>query len=78
MARFVKSIFPKEKCSITPVGEHNVWADPETVKIVFESGLLITIVGWDVSWMYATFDDEDAERLRSIGTPDTHAGNADA
>jgi len=39
--------------NITPVGEYNYWADPDSAKIVFESGLKINLVGWDISNTYA-------------------------
>ena len=38
------------------VAEYNIWADPEAAKIVFESGMAITMVGWDVSLKYAVID----------------------
>jgi purine nucleosidase len=52
----------------TPVGEYNIWADPEAAKIVFESGLPIKMVGWDISRLYAKFNDQDAEKLKSVST----------
>jgi len=55
--------------NVTPVAEYNIWADPEAAKIVFESGLSIKMVGWDVSYTHATFDPQEADRLRGIGTP---------
>ena len=54
--------------NVTPVSEYNLWADPEAARIVFESGLPIEMVGWDVSYKYATFGPEDREALRGIGT----------
>lgn len=34
--------------NMTPVVEYNVWADPEAAKILFTSGINLTIVGLDV------------------------------
>jgi purine nucleosidase len=55
--------------NVTPVAEYNIWADPEAAKVVFESGMPLTMVGWDISHEYAVFGPEDSARLRGIGTP---------
>jgi purine nucleosidase len=55
--------------NVTPVAEYNFWADPDAARIVFESGMSLKMVGWDISRTYAVLDPEDAARLRGFGTP---------
>jgi purine nucleosidase len=50
-------------------GEYNIYADPEAAQVVFESGLPITMIGWDISRKYAVFAPEDIAALQNLGTP---------
>lgn len=54
--------------NVNELAEYNIWADPEAARIVFESGLPITMIGWDISRLYAAFDKVESARFRSIGT----------
>lgn len=55
--------------NVTPVAEYNIWVDPEAARIAFESGLPITMVGWELSHQHAVFDPGETAKLREIGTP---------
>jgi pyrimidine-specific ribonucleoside hydrolase len=52
--------------NVTPAAEFNAYVDPEAARIVFESGIPLTMIGLDVTHM-ALFDRSHAERLRGAG-----------
>lgn len=52
--------------NVVPAAEYNIWVDPEAARIVFNAGLPITMVGWEISRRYAAFGPEDAEELKRV------------
>lgn len=50
----------------TPAAEFNIYVDPEAARMVFESGLPITMVGLDITHQ-AGAGPEERERLRATG-----------
>jgi pyrimidine-specific ribonucleoside hydrolase len=50
----------------TPAAEFNALVDPEAARIVFESGIPVTMIGLDVTHM-ALFERSHADRLRGAG-----------
>lgn len=52
--------------NVTALSEFNVWADPEAAYMVFESGMRVEMVGWDVSWQDAVITDALASELRGL------------
>ncbi|MEH7134162.1 nucleoside hydrolase, partial [Priestia megaterium] len=50
----------------TPVAEFNIYVDPDAAKIVFDSGIPITMFGLDVTHQIPMYK-EDIDRIRYIG-----------
>ena len=55
--------------NVTAIAEYNAWADPEAAKAVFESGIPIEMVGWDISRTDGLLTADVAAELRALGTP---------
>lgn len=56
--------------NITPVAEFNVYVDAEAFEIMLNSGIDITIVGFDICLGDAAFDKEEIEHIRNSGKPE--------
>ena len=45
--------------NVTPAAEYNIWCDPEAARIVFHSGMPITMVPFEVCLGDALLDESD-------------------
>ena len=54
--------------NITKFAEYNFWVDPEAADIVLNSGIPITVIGWDPSLYDAMISTEKIHEIDSIGT----------
>ncbi len=74
-ARNVKEMFVMGGAAVvrgntSPAAEFNFWVDPEAARVVFESGIPITMIGLDVAGKTALWP-EDAQKLDALDTPVT-------
>lgn len=54
--------------NINPSATYNAWVDPEAARVVFQSGVPITTVGFDVSVESSVFTDDDYAKVEKLGT----------
>ena len=54
--------------NIVPAAEYNFYVDPEAAKLVLQSGIDMTMVGWDMCTDYSLMFDKEHEEIESLGT----------
>ena len=54
--------------NVSAAAEFNIWVDPEAAKIVFDSELQITMVGWDNSYKYAMLKEPEISQIRELNS----------
>ena len=54
--------------NIVPSAEYNFYVDPEAAKLVLQSGIEMTMVGWDMCTDYSLMFDKEHEEIEALAT----------
>jgi purine nucleosidase len=56
--------------NVTPAAEFNIWVDPDAAKIVLNSGMPTTMVGWEICMRHGLIGAQEYREIEAIKTPE--------